>query len=364
MRIVAALSGGVDSAVAAARLVAEGHDVVGVHYRTGVHSEDACAPVRTRSCCGADDARDARAVAARLGIPCYAIDVSEAFRRDVIAPFVAGYASGLTPNPCVACNDRVKFGRLAELARGYGAEAVATGHYARVERDARGRPRLFRGTDPRKDQSYVLAGLSREQLAFARFPLGASRKEDVRAEARALGLPVADKPDSMEICFVPDGDHRSLLAREAPSLAREGDVLDERGNVVGRHRGAAGYTLGQRRGVGVATGSAAYVTSVDVARNAVTLGPREACLRRTVEVSALNWLDADPEERPPGATFRVSARVRHAGPPADATLVVLPGERAEARFDEPVFAPAPGQAFAAYRGDTVLLGGTILGSRP
>lgn len=359
MRIVAALSGGVDSAVAAARLVAEGHDVVGVHYRTGVEVEDSCAPVRSRSCCGADDARDARAVAARLGIPCYVIDVSEAFRREVIDPFVREFGRGRTPNPCVACNDRVKFGRLADLARGYGAEAVATGHYARVDRDARGRPRLLRGVDPRKDQSYVLAGLSRDQLAFARFPLGGSTKAEVRAEARALGLPVAEKPDSQEICFVPDGNHRGFLARESPGLARGGDVVDESGRVVGRHDGAAGFTLGQRRGVRVAAGQPAYVTEVDPARNLVRIGPREACSRTVLEVSPVNWLDADPAEVAPGAAFEVVASVRRTGPSEPAVLTVLGPGRVEVRFPAPVFAPAPGQAFAAWRDEVVLLGGTI-----
>jgi tRNA-uridine 2-sulfurtransferase len=361
MRIVAALSGGVDSAVAASRLLREGADVVGVHYRTGVEAEGASA-ARSRSCCGADDARDARAVAAALGIPFYVLDVSEVFSTAVIGAFVAAYAAGRTPNPCVDCNRSVKFGRLADLARGFGAEAVATGHYARVLAGEDGRPRLLRGVDERKDQSYVLAGLSIEQLRHARFPLGSSTKEEVRAEARSLGLPVAEKPDSQELCFVPSGDHRSVLSERAPGLLREGDVVDAEGRTLGRHGGAAAFTLGQRRGHGVAAATALHVTAVDPRRNVVTLGPREACLRRAVTVADVNPLDADPARWAVGETHEIEARVRHGQPPIPATATRLESGLVEATFSEPVFAPAAGQAFVAYRGDAVLFAGTIDGS--
>jgi tRNA-specific 2-thiouridylase len=363
VRIVAALSGGVDSAVAAARLRDEGADVVGVHYRTGVESAHASAAARSRSCCGADDARDARAVAAALGVPFYVLDVSEAFSSAVLDAFVAAHAEGRTPNPCVDCNRRVKFGRLADLARGFGAEAVATGHYARLCRGEGGRPRLLRGVDARKDQSYVLAGLGVEQLSRARFPLGGSTKEEVRAEARARGLPVAEKPDSQELCFVPGGDHRAVLAERAPGLLREGDLVDAAGNVLGRHAGAAGFTLGQRRGHRVAAASALHVTAVDARANVVTLGPRQACLRRTVTVSGLNALDADPAAWAEGEAHEVEARVRHAQPVVAATATRVAPGLVEATFSEPVFAPAAGQAFVAYRGDAVLFAGTLESSR-
>jgi tRNA-specific 2-thiouridylase len=362
MRIVAALSGGVDSAVAASRLLREGADVVGVHYRTGVEAEDASA-ARSRSCCGADDARDARAVAAALGVPFYVLDVSETFSAAVIGAFVAAYAGGRTPNPCVDCNRSVKFGRLADLARGFGAEAVATGHYARVVRGADGRVRLLRGVDPKKDQSYVLAGLAREQLSHARFPLGDATKEEVRAEARALGLPVAEKPDSQELCFVPGGDHRAVLEERAPGLLREGDVVDEEGRRIGRHGGAAAFTFGQRRGHRVAAATALHVTAVDPRANVVTLGPREACLRRTALVGAVNPLDDDPAGWSEGESHPVEARVRHGQPPVPAAVARLASGLVEATFSEPVFAPAAGQAFVAYRGDAVLFAGTIEGSR-
>ncbi len=359
MRIVVALSGGVDSAVAAARLVREGADVVAVHLRTGVTAEDASAPAARRSCCGVDDARDARAVAARLGVPFYVADVSEAFAAGVLAPFVAAYAEGRTPNPCVECNRTVKFGRLRDLAEGYSAEAVATGHYARTAPGAGGRVRLLRGADPRKDQSYVLATLGQEPLRFARFPIGASRKDEVRAEARALGLPVAEKPDSQELCFVPNGDHRAVLAERAPGLLRPGPLEAQDGSPLGTHAGAVGLTLGQRRGLGVAGGAPLYVTALDTVANRVRLGPRTALLFRTVLVEDANWVEPEP---PVGEVRRVEARVRHAQPPTSGTLVNEGGGRARVAFDEPVFAPAPGQILVAYEGDVVLCGGTIAGS--
>ena len=359
MRVLCALSGGVDSAVAAARLKAGGADVLGVHYRTGATAADPGAAGSSRSCCGADDARDARATAAVLGIPFYVVDVSDAFLSDVVGGFVAAYARGRTPNPCVACNGSVKFGRLRELAGAFSAQAVATGHYARTAPRADGGTRLLRGVDPRKDQSYVLASLTQDQLSIARFPLGDSRKEDVRAEARARGLPVADKPDSQELCFVPDGDLRGALFALAPSLARKGDVVHADGRVLGRHDGAAGFTVGQRRGVGVAAAAPLHVVAVDPAAARVTLGPREACLARRVRVERPNWIDEPPP--PPGEerALRVEARIRHAAAPLAATLSARGDGTLDVVFDEPAFAPAPGQLLVAYRDQAVLVAGEI-----
>jgi tRNA-specific 2-thiouridylase len=355
MRILAALSGGVDSAVAAALLVDAGHEVVGVHLRTGVESESpGAAP--GRSCCGAEDARDARSVAARLGIPFYVVDVREAFRGAVIDPFAAAYAAGLTPNPCVACNRGVKLGRLGELARGYGAGAVATGHYARTAPGADGRTRLLRAADRRKDQTYVLHALSQEQLALARFPLAALTKDEVRAEAARRGLAVATKKDSQELCFVPDGDVRGWLRRHGEAPVAAGAFVDEAGNEVGRHAGAVGFTRGQRRGL-PALGRPHYVLAVEPEAARVTIGPRERLHDTTLTVAGLNWIEhAEPRA---DTEFAVEVQVRHAGEPTRARLTALGGGRARVAFERPVFAAALGQALVAWVGDAVLCGGPI-----
>jgi tRNA-specific 2-thiouridylase len=363
VRILVALSGGVDSAVAAARLVRDGAEVVAVHYRTGVESVDPEAAAASRSCCGVDDARDARAVATRLRIPFYVVDVSDDFRRGVIDPFVAAYAEGRTPNPCIACNQVVKFGRLEQFAEGLRASAVATGHYARTAPRGDAGTRLLRGVDRRKDQSYVLYGLSQRQLAMARFPLGESDKDGVREEAEALGLCVARKPDSQELCFVPTGDHRAVLAERAPGLLRAGPIIDESGRELGRHDGAAAFTMGQRRGLRVASREPLYVTAVEPALDRVTVGPRASALRRVVTTLPLHPVDCDFADLRAGSPFRVDVRVRHAHEPQPATLHVGADARGRVVFDDCVFAPAPGQALVAYVGDAVLCGAPIEGSK-
>jgi tRNA-specific 2-thiouridylase len=357
MRILAALSGGVDSAVAAALLRDGGADVVGVHLRTGVE-EAAEGAGGGRSCCGADDARDAREVAAALGIPFYVVDVKEAF-AGVVDAFVRAYASGRTPNPCVDCNKHVKFGRLREIAKGLGASAVATGHYARVEAGPSGRMRLLRPADARKDQTYVLFPLDQEQLRDAVFPLAALTKDEVRARARALGLAVAAKRDSQELCFVPGGDYRAFLRAHAPESLVPGAFVDEEGRPLGRHEGAAGFTRGQRRGLPPGA-EARHVAAVDGRGGNVVLASRDRLLDRRVAAHDLNWIEV--AEPPAGASFRVRARIRHAAPPADATLTVVGDGTVDVVFDEPVFAAAPGQALVAYVGDAVLCGGTIGGA--
>ncbi len=354
IRVLAALSGGVDSAVAAARLVAAGDDVVGVHLRTGVEAEGQAAAGH-RSCCGADDARDARAVASALGIPFYVVDVRDAFGL-VLRAFVAAHASGRTPNPCVDCNRHVKFGRLREIAADLAADAVATGHYARREVAADGRVRLLRPADRRKDQTYVLYPLSQAQLRDARFPLADSTKEAVREEAAARGLPVAAKPDSQELCFVPSGDYREWLRAHAPGVLVPGEIADETGTAIGRHDGAAGFTVGQRRGL-PPVGAPRYVSAVDPRSGQVRVAPREDLLRRDVRVEAVNWVDV--EEPLPGATFRAEVRIRHAAGLHPASVRAAAGGGLQVSFDAPVFAPAPGQALVAYRDDAVLCGGVI-----
>lgn len=362
MRVLCALSGGVDSAVAAHRLKRDGADVVAVHYRTGATADDKASPAASRSCCGVDDARDARAVAARLEIPFYVVDVSEAFGRAVLDAFVAAHAAGRTPNPCIECNRSVKFGRLREMATQLGADAVATGHYARTAPRPGGGTRLLRAADPRKDQTYVLYGLDQAQLAMARFPLGESLKEDVRDEARALGLRVADKPDSQELCFVPGGDHRAVLAERAPGLLSDGPIVDGVGRALGRHGGAAGFTIGQRRGLGVSSTEPLYVSSIDTATNVVVAGPRRDVQRRVVRTEPLHFTDIDPARDATTERFRVEVRIRHAMAPVPAWLDVLPDGRGRVEFDEPVFGPAPGQALVAYRDGAVLAGAPIVSS--
>lgn len=357
-RTVVALSGGVDSAVAAALLAREGRNLIGVHLRTGVEADGEAAG-GARSCCGADDARDARIIAARLGIPFYVVDVADAFQH-VIQDFAEAYASGRTPNPCVLCNKGVKFGRLLQIARELGAGTIATGHYARLLPAADGRTRLLRAVDAQKDQSYVLYALNDEQRAAARFPLGQLEKSAVREQAAALGIHVADKPDSQELCFVPRGDYRAWLAEHHPEALVPGPVVDAgSGAVIGEHGGAAGYTLGQRKGL-PAVGERRYVVSVDAPAGVVEVGDRAAVSHTVVQALDVNWIRV--EEAEPGTRYRVQARVRNTGRPAPAWLVARGGRGVELTFDAPVFAPARGQALVAYQDDDVLCGGVIVGA--
>ena len=343
-----------DSAVAAARLVAAGADVVGVHLRTGVESDGEAAG-GARSCCGADDARDARAIAARLDIPFYVVDVQESF-RGIIDQFVSEYAAGRTPIPCVGCNTDVKFGRLREIARGFEADVVATGHYARTVQGEDGRWRLLRAADERKDQTYMLHQLDQAQLAAARFPLGDCVKDEVRAEARALGLGVADKPDSQELCFIPATGHKAFLADKAPDEVVPGAFVDQDGEEVGRHEGALGFTIGQRKGL-PAVGEPRYVKRVDPAAGRVEIAPRSALLEQTCIVEDLNWIDRPAP--PVGTRLTVEARHRHAVPLRPAEAEILGPQRMRVTWPEPVFALTPGQALVAYVGEAVLCGGTI-----
>jgi len=340
--------------VAAARLLREGAEVVGVHLRTGVESEGEAAG-GARSCCGADDARDARSVAARLDIPFYVVDVQEVF-AGVIDEFIREYAAGRTPIPCVRCNTDVKFGRLLTVAHGLGADTVATGHYARTERGADGRMRLLRSADERKDQTYMLYQLDQAQLAAARFPLGATCKGEVREEARALGLGVADKPDSQELCFISAAGHRAFLKQRAAETVVPGEFVDGEGRVVGMHDGAIGFTRGQRKGL-PALGEARYVTAVDPQAGRVSIAPRSALMQSQAVVRSVNWIDR--EALAPGSELKVEVRHRHAAPLHPARLKSLGVDAFEVRFEQAVFALTPGQALVAYEGERVVCGGTI-----
>jgi tRNA-specific 2-thiouridylase len=349
-RVVVAMSGGVDSSVVAATLAEQGYDVVGVTLQLYDHG---AAVGRPGSCCAGADIRDARRVADQLGIPHYVLDYEQRFKRAVIDDFADTYLSGATPIPCVRCNQKVKFRDLLETARELGADALATGHYARREMGADG-PELHRARESARDQSYFLFATTPAQLDYLRFPLGALTKAEVRAHAARLGLPVAEKPDSQDICFVPQGDYARVVEKLRPGAAVAGDLVHVDGRVLGRHEGIIHFTVGQRRGLGVA-GSAEplYVVRIEPDTARVVVGPREALLGTKVLVSELNWLaGAGPED--------VTVKLRSTQDPARATLLRRDADTAEAVLHEPQGAITPGQACVFYDGDRVLGGGFIM----
>jgi tRNA-specific 2-thiouridylase len=348
------MSGGVDSSVAAALLLEQGCDVVGLFMRLGheAPADDACSTSRRQGCCSAADAADARFVAGRLGIPFYALNFEAEFGR-IIDYFADEYARGRTPNPCVICNEHLKFGRLLEYARAVGADGVATGHYARIEH-ADGRPKLLRGRDRDKDQSYVLFSLTRDALERTQLPVGAMTKDEVRRKAEAIGLPVHDKPDSTDICFAPDRDYARIVRERRPDAFQPGEVRDPSGRVIGRHEGIGHYTIGQRRGLGIALGSPAYVTEINVQDRVVTLGPREHLMRRELIASQIRWFSD-----PPAEPIRANVQIRYGHRAAPATVEALPDGQMRALFDEAQPAITPGQAAVVYREDEVLGGGWI-----
>ncbi len=360
-RIVVAMSGGVDSAVAAALLHRAGAEVIGVHMRTW-HYRDCGAEQTLATCCSPADARDARAVADRFGFPFYAIDFQANFREQVIEPFIGDYLAGRTPNPCVNCNNRLKLGSLLEKGEAYGAEAVATGHYGRVARNGGGRWELRMGADADKDQTYYLYGLEQRQLARLVMPLGELDKPAVRALARELGIAVAEKPDSVEICFVTDNDYRRFLREEArlDEAALAGAIVTTRGQVVGRHQGIHNFTIGQRRGIGIAAARPLYVVELLPETRTVVIGQEEDLLACGLEMEGINWVALAPMGEP----FRARLRIRHRGALHGAWIEPDPVDhsRARVRFDRPVRAVTPGQAAVAYDdedGTRVLCGGTI-----
>jgi tRNA-specific 2-thiouridylase len=353
------MSGGVDSSVAAALLADEGHDVIGLSMQL----YDQTSGERSfGSCCSLDDLHDARRVAAAINVPHYILNFEREFEHQVISNFVREYTSGRTPLPCAHCNSDLKFATLAERARAFGAETVATGHYARVEWDPlRSRHVLRRAVDRSKDQSYFLFSLTQDQLARACFPVGTRAKENVREYARRRGLPVADKPDSQEICFIPDHDYRSFVAREAPAASGAGAIVDEAGTVLGAHDGVHRFTVGQRKGLGLSASAAAtsrgtplYVLALRPSDRTVVVGPKASLERTTLTASGVNWiLDA------PGEALPVDAQIRHRHEAAPASVRSLGDGRAEIVFDTPQIAVTPGQAVVFYSGDLVVGGGWI-----
>jgi tRNA-specific 2-thiouridylase len=354
-RVLVALSGGVDSSVAAALLVEAGHEVVGVWMR--LHSAADRVDGGRKSCCTLDAADDARRVADALKIPFHISNLEQEFADAVLEPFVASYLSGETPSPCVGCNTAVKFGAL--MGRGealFGCSAVATGHYARRAMRADGGAwRLRAAVDTEKDQTYFLHGLDTEALARSRFPLGELAKDEVREIARSRGLVTAEKPESQEICFVPNGDYRSLL-RERGWSGAAGEIIDESGDVVGVHAGSAGFTVGQRRGIGVAAATPRYVSAIDPTTNRITIGRRESLERREI---ALEEVRTPEGQLPLGSELRAAARIRHRGAPVPGRLIGGVNGAAQLILDAPVWAASPGQTVALYDGETLVAGGRI-----
>ncbi|MBV9552451.1 MAG: tRNA 2-thiouridine(34) synthase MnmA [Alphaproteobacteria bacterium] len=352
-RVVVAMSGGVDSSLVAALLARAGHNVVGVTLQLYNHGT---AVGRKGACCVGQDVRDAAEVAAQLAIPHYVLDYEARFRAAVIEDFADSYSRGETPIPCIRCNERVKFRDLLGVARDLGAAALATGHYARRSRGAAG-PELHRAADPARDQSYFLCRTTHDELDFLRFPLGDLKKDQVRALAAELALPVATKPDSQDICFVPHGSYADVVTRFRPEAGEAGDIVDEDGAVLGRHRGIAHFTVGQRKGLGVAAAEPLYVLRLDTARRQVVVGPASALPQIRIRIGDLNWLG------PPlaaGEARRVTAKLRSAQPPVPATLAASRDDGdAELTLAAPAGAVAPGQAAVLYDGDRLLGGGWI-----
>ncbi len=350
-RVVLAMSGGVDSSVAAFLLREQGYEVVGLFMRTGAHGgADDSRRDHKKGCCSAVDAGDARRVADRLDVPFYALDFERAFDR-IIDYFADEYLAGRTPNPCVVCNSWLKFGQLWTYGQQMQADFIATGHYAQmVARD--NVPELHRAADPDKDQSYVLYGLRREILPHLLFPIGGYKKDEVRNLARKANLAVADKPDSVEICFVPDGDHAALIQKRRPGRATTGAIVDTAGNVLAKHDGIEQFTVGQRKGLGFAAGQRRYVLRIVPGDNAVVVGDREELLASALVASGMNYLcDAPPA--------RCQAKIRYRHMAAAATVTPLADGRARVDFDEPQSAMTPGQAVVLYDGPRVLGGGWI-----
>ncbi|GAC1473077.1 MAG: tRNA 2-thiouridine(34) synthase MnmA [Isosphaeraceae bacterium] len=349
-RVVVAMSGGVDSSVAACLLKDQGYEVIGLFMRTGSHENE---DRHTRTCCSTTDAVDARRVADQLNVPFYVLDFERDFSR-IIDQFVDEYFEGRTPNPCVLCNIWLKFGKLWSYGKQVGADFVATGHYARIARASDGTFRVARAQDRAKDQSYVLFGLETALLQSILFPVGEFPKSEIRRIAKAHDLSVHDKSDSQEICFVPSNDYRAFVRARRPEMDTTGDMVDEKGTLLGHHAGIEAFTIGQRRGLGITLGEPRYVVQIEPERRTVTIGPRESLEKRGLEAARFRWQGPVPE-----APARCLAQIRAQQKPVSATVEALPGERAQVVFDSPVSAVSPGQVVTVYQDELVLGGGWI-----
>jgi tRNA-uridine 2-sulfurtransferase len=353
-RIVVAMSGGVDSSVAAALLVEQGYEVIGVMLR--LWNEPGCED--ENRCCTPDAMAQARRVCAILSIPFYALDARDLFRRTVVQAFIDGYAQDVTPNPCLTCNRLVRWGFLYDYARTLGADAMATGHYARIRRSDSapfGEYQLLAAMDDHKDQSYVLHTLDQEQLAHIRFPLGDYAKSTTRAIAARFKLPVAQRPDSQDLCFLGDDDYRPFLQRHAPESLQSGPILDPAGEVLGEHQGLPLYTIGQRKGLGLPSPTPLYVLHKDAAHNTRVVGPASALGQSTLYTNSVHWIAAVA----PAAPFEAQVKIRYKASPVAATVTPLPDGSARVDFTQPIRAITPGQAAVFYRQEVCLGGGII-----
>ena len=353
-RVVVAMSGGVDSSVAAALLKKEGYDVIGITFRMWPKEE--CGASFGRACCNLEAVTRARAVAEDLKIPYYVVDFSEEFKKKVIDYFCSEYLKGLTPNPCVICNESIKFGKLLEKAVSLGANFVATGHYANVNFDKANKRFLLRsGTDNSKDQSYFLFMLSQKQLASAMFPLGGLKKEKVRALAKKFKLKTYNTVSSQDVCFIQDQDYGDYIKKKTGIDIREGDIVDSRGNILGRHKGIPFYTIGQRRGLGIAHKEPLYVTGIDPANNRIEVGTKKDVLKKSLIADRLNWISIDGISGP----VKVMAKIRYNHKKAAAVVTPIDNNSVRVDFEEPQEAPTPGQAVVFYKRDVVMGGGWI-----
>ncbi|WP_224962320.1 tRNA 2-thiouridine(34) synthase MnmA [Geomonas subterranea] len=351
-RVVVAMSGGVDSSVTAALLKEQGHDVIGVSLQLYERPEKT--PSGGKTCCSLTDVMDAARVAKRLGIPFQVVDLRQRFQELVIDDFVSEYRAGRTPNPCARCNERIKFGLLLEMTAAFDADLLATGHYARIEADACGIYRLRKGLDPRKDQTYFLFGMNQQQLARTIFPVGHLEKPEVRQLAARFNLPVAQKQESQEICFIPDNDYIRFL-EESGVAPRAGEIVERDGNRLGLHDGIHRYTVGQRRGLGIAWKEPLYVTAIDTANARVVVGPKEELERTSLLADQLTWTNA-----PISGCFRGTCSIRYRQQPVPCHAELCKDGRLRVEFDTPQTGVTPGQAVVLYDGDSVVGGGWIL----
>jgi tRNA-specific 2-thiouridylase len=353
IRVVVAMSGGVDSSVAAALLVEQGYDVVGMMMR--LWSEETVAGGAHNRCCTPDQMADARRIAARLGIPFYVLDTKEVFRNTIVEFFIDQHREGVTPNPCLECNRHIRFNFLQQNALALDAKYLATGHYARVATGEDGRYVLKKGIDDHKDQSYVLSVLGQEQLAHALFPVGEYSKPEVRQIAERFGLPTASKKDSQDLCFIGDNNYRRFLTDYAPDVMVPGPIVRQNGEVLGQHTGLVNYTIGQRKGLGVPSQEPLYVVGINPHRNAVIVGTLDELGNSSLTAKRVNWVSGET----PREAFQAQVKIRYKAEPVDAWVESLPDARMSVRFDEPLRDITPGQGAIVYEGDVVLGGGII-----